>query len=57
MYPNTNLLPDFVKLIGYFASALNVLPSNSYVGPSPSIKISLFLSSTCTDELQSTPKK
>ena len=40
-----------IKLIGYLASAVNIVSSNPYVGPSPRIKISLFLSSICTDEL------
>ena len=53
---NTNLFPDCVKLIGYSASAVNVVPSNSYVGPIPRIKISFPLLSICTDELISTPK-
>ena len=38
----TNLFPDYVKLIGYLASAVNVVSSNSYVGPSLRIKMSLF---------------
>ena len=45
-----------VKLIGYFASAVNVVSSNSCVGPLPRIKISFFLLSICTDELISAPK-
>ena len=40
----------------YIFSAVNVTPSNTYVGPSPRIKISFFLLSTCTEELMSTPK-
>ena len=43
-------------MIGYFASAVNVVLSNPCVGQSPRIKISLFLLSTCTDDLMSTPK-
>ena len=53
---NTNLLPDCVKLIGYFASAVNVISFSPCVGPSPRIKIPFPLLSTCTDELISTPK-
>ena len=32
-----------VKLIGYFASAVNVVTSNPCVGSPPKIKLSLFL--------------
>ena len=52
---NTNIFLDCVKLIGYFASAVNVVSSNPCVGPSPGIKISLFSLLICTDELISTP--
>ena len=48
---NTNLFPDYVKLIGYFASAVNVVPSNLCVGPSPRIRIFLLLLSIGTHEL------
>ena len=34
----------------YLASDFNVVSSNHCVGPSPRIKIFLFLLSTCTDE-------
>ena len=44
-----------MKLIEYLASGVNVVSSNACVGPSPRIKISLFLLSTCTDELISAP--
>ena len=37
---STNLFPDSVKLIGYFASGVNVVSSNPCVGPSPKLKIS-----------------
>ena len=39
---NTKHLLGCVKLIGYIASAANVVSSNACVGPSPRIKISLF---------------
>ena len=51
-----NLFPDCVKLIGYFASAVNIVPSKPRVGPSPRIKIPSALILTCTDELISAPK-
>ena len=44
-----------VKLIGYLASTVNV-SSDPYVGPATRIEISLFLLSTCTNELISTLK-
>ena len=50
------MLFDLEKLIEYWASAVNVVSSNSYVGPLPSSKISFFLLSICTDELMSIPK-
>ena len=53
---NTNLFPDCEKLIEYFTSAVNVVSSSPHVGPSPRIKISFPLLSTCTDELISAPK-
>ena len=53
---NTNLFPDYVKLLGYFASAVNVVPSNPCVRPFPRIKISFSLLSICKDELISIPK-
>ena len=53
---NTNLLFGCVKSIGYIASAINVESSNPCTGPSPSIKISLFLLSIWTDELISAPE-
>ena len=46
----------FAKLIGYLASAVNVVPSNLCVGPSPRIKISSFSLSISRDELISAPK-
>ena len=52
----TNLFPDCVKLIGYFASAVNMVSFNPCVDPSPRIKISFNLFSTCTDEVISTTK-
>ena len=39
---NTKHLLGCVKLIGYIASAVNVVSSNACAGPSPRIKISLF---------------
>ena len=51
-----NLFLDCVKLIHYFASVVNMISSNPCVGPSPRIKISFPLLSTCTDELISAPK-
>ena len=47
---NTNLFLGCVKLLKCFASAVNAVTSNPYVGPSTRIKISLFLLSICTDE-------
>ena len=44
------------KLIGCIASPVNVVSSNHCVGRLPSIKISLFLLSICTDEVISVPK-
>ena len=52
----TNLFLGCVKLIGYFASAVNVVSSNTCVVPSPRIKTSWYLLSICTDELISVPK-
>ena len=43
--------------MGYLASAVNVVPANLCVGPSPRIKISFPLLSICIDELISAPKK
>ena len=40
----------------YLVSAVNFVPFNPWVLPSPRIKISFFLVSTCTEELKSTPK-
>ena len=51
-----NLFPDCVKLIGYFASAVNVVSFDPCVGLSPIIKVSLPLLSTLIDELISAPK-
>ena len=45
-----------VKLIGYIASAANVVSSNPCVGPSTRIKIPFPLSSICTDQFISAPK-
>ena len=53
---NTNLFPESVKLIEYFASAVNVVSSNPWVGPLPRIKIYFPVLSTFTDELISAPK-
>ena len=50
--PVANLLFHFLKLIGYLASAVNLISSNPCAGPSPRIKISFPLLSTCTDELK-----
>ena len=47
-----NLFPDCVKLIGYFASAVNVVSCNPCVGPSHS----LLSTDVHTDELISAPK-
>ena len=44
------LLIGCLIIAGYFASAVEVIWFNSCVGPSPRVKISLFLLSTCTDE-------
>ena len=43
-------------MIGYLASAFNVVSFNPCVGYSPRIEISLFSLSICTDELMSAPK-
>ena len=43
------------KLNEYLASPVYVVSSNTCIGPLPRIKISLFLSSICKDELMSTP--
>ena len=51
-----NLFLDSVKLIDYFFSAVNVVLSNPCAEPSPRIRISFFLLSTCTEELIPTPK-
>ena len=45
-----------VKLIGYLASAVNIVSSNHYVGPSTRIKVSFPLLPICTDVLISTSK-
>ena len=52
---NTIFFPGCVKIIGYFASGVNVW-FNPYVGPSTRIKISFPLLSTWTDEFISAPK-
>ena len=39
-----------------FFSAVSVVSFNPFLGPSPRIKISFFLLSTCTEELMSAPK-
>ena len=43
-------------MIGYLASAVNVVSFNPCFGPSPKIKIFLFLLSICAIELMSAPK-
>ena len=53
---HTNLLIGCVKVIVYLASAVNIVPSNTYVVPSPRIKTSSFSFSICTDDLMSAPK-
>ena len=53
---NTNFLFACLKLIGYIASAVNVVSSNPCVGPSPKIKMYFPLLSICIDELISAPK-
>ena len=53
---NTNILFGCIKLIEYSAFAFNVASNYPCVGPSPRIKISLFLLSTCTDELITAPE-
>ena len=52
----TNLFLGCIKLIGYFASTVNVVSSNPCVGHSPRIKTSLFLLLTFADELISALK-
>ena len=44
------------KLIGYFFSAVSVVPSKTCIGPLPRIKISFPLSSSCTEVLISASK-
>ena len=39
---NTHFHPDIAKLAGYLTSAVIVVSSNPYVGPSPRIKVSFF---------------
>ena len=51
-----NLFLDSVKLIKYLASAVIAVLFNQCVGPSPRTKISLFLLSTCTEEVLSISK-
>ena len=45
----SNLFPDSVKFIEYFASAAIELSSNLYVGSSPGTKIIFFMLSLCTE--------
>ena len=54
--PNSNVFPDYVKLIGYFDSAVNFVSSNPCVGALPRIKIAFPLLLICTDELIPAPK-
>ena len=54
---NTNFFQDCVKLIVYFASAVNVASFDPCFDPLPTIKISLFLLSICTDKLKSALEK
>ena len=44
---NRNFFSLTVKLSEYFFSAVYVVSSNPYVGPSPMIKISFFFLPTC----------
>ena len=37
------IFPDFIKLIGYFAFAVNLVSSNQCVGFSPRVKIYLYV--------------
>ena len=53
---NTNRFLSCVKLIGFLASAVNVVSSYPCVDPLPRIKISLYSLSLRTDELISVPK-
>ena len=52
----TSRFPDFLKLIKYFASVLNVVSSNTCVRPSPIMKIYFTLLPICRDEFISAPK-
>ena len=54
---NTNFFQDCVKLIVYFASAVNVVSFDPCFDPLPTIKISLYLLSICTDKLKSALEK
>ena len=56
MQAKQNVLLFSVKLIEYFFSAINVVPSNPCVAPSPRIKIYYFLLSPCIEEIISTLK-
>ena len=48
---DTDLSPNFAKLIGCSASAVNMISSNPCVSPSPRIRISFSLLSMCRNEL------
>ena len=51
MQAETNFFILFEKLIEYSGFAVKVVLSSPAVGPSPTIKISLFLLSICADYL------
>ena len=51
-----NVLFDWIKLIGYLVSAVNVVSTNPCVGPSTRNNISFPLLSICIDEFISAPK-
>ena len=56
MQTQRNFSKNSVKVIEYNFYAVNVVLPNPCVGPLPRIKKYFFLSSTCTEELTSTPK-
>ena len=51
-----NFLFDLEKLIECWVSAVNIVSSNLFVGPSPRMKIFVPLLLVCTDEPISAPK-
>ena len=56
MQAQTKFLSSRSKINSILFSCSNVVPSNPCLGLSPTIKMSFFLLSSCTEELISTPK-